>query len=229
MFEEIRETYPDLTNYEIRSYLANIMFYQDEVDKPINELSGGQRARISLLKLMLSDCNFILMDEPTNHLDIDSKEALEDALIAYEGTVLVISHDRYFLNKIAVKILDMHKDYVGEYLGNYDYYVEGLKEESMEDEKKIELTQTQIKKQEKKKKLKRLEVKKIKEKLERLEKETNPIDTKIHQLTEQSLKEGFYDDQEKVIKTFESIKNLEDKKLKLQDRWLELSLELEEN
>ena len=229
LFEEIRETYPDLTNYEIRSYLAKIMFYQDEVDKPINELSGGQRARISLLKLMLSDCNFILMDEPTNHLDIDSKEALEDALIAYEGTVLVISHDRYFLNKIAVKILDMHKDYVKEYLGNYDYYVEKLKEESMEDEKKIELTQTQIKKQEKKKKLKRLEVKKIKEKLEGLEKETNNIDTKIHQLTEQSLKDGFYDDQEKVIKTFESIKNLEDKKLKFQDRWLELSLELEEN
>ena len=91
------------------------------------------------------------------------------------------------------------------------------------------MTQTQIKKQEKKKKLKRLEVKKIKEKLEKLEKETNTIDTKIHQLTEQSLKDGFYDDQEKVIKTFESIKNLEDKKLKLQDRWLELSLELEEN
>ncbi len=78
------------------------------------------------------------------------KEALEDALLAYEGTVLVISHDRYFLNKIAVKILDMHKDYMKEYLGNYDYYVEKLKEESMEDEKKIELTQTQIKKQEKK-------------------------------------------------------------------------------
>ena len=123
----------------------------------------------------------------------------------------------------------MHKNYIKEYLGNYDYYVEKLKEESMQDEKKIELTQTQIKKQEKKKKLKRLEVKKIKEKLERLEKETNTIDTKIHQLTEQSLKDGFYDDQEKVIKTFESIKNLEDKKLKLQDRWLELSLELEEN
>ena len=146
LFEEIRETYPDLTNYEIRSYLAKIMFYQDEVDKPINELSGGQRARISLLKLMLSDCNFILMDEPTNHLDIDSKEALEDALIAYEGTVLVISHDRYFLNKIAVKILDMHKDHIKEYLGNYDYYVEKLKEESIEDEKKTDLTQTQIKK-----------------------------------------------------------------------------------
>lgn len=228
IFDEIRDTYPDLTNYEIRSYLAKIMFYGDDVEKPINELSGGQRARISLLKLMLSDCNFILMDEPTNHLDIDSKEALEDAILAYEGTILVISHDRYFLNKIAVKILDMHKDKMKEYLGNYDYYVEKTKEEEREDEKTPTKTKTQIKKEEKKIKLQRNEIRKIKKELEKIEKESNSIDTKIHKLTEDSLKEGFYDNKDKVIKTFDSIKTLEDKKNRLQDKWLELSLELEE-
>lgn len=227
IFDEIRQAYPDLTDFEIRSYLAKIMFYADDVNKPINELSGGQRARISLLKLMLSDCNFILMDEPTNHLDIDSKEALEDAILAYEGTVLVISHDRYFLNKIAVKILDMKKDQMKEYLGNFDYYVEKTKEEQMKDEKKPLKTKTQIKKEEKKIKLQRNEVRKIKKELEKIEKETNSIDAKIHKLTEDSLKDGFYDDQDLVIKTFDNIKNLENKKERLQDRWLDLSLKLE--
>ncbi|MSS78152.1 ABC-F family ATP-binding cassette domain-containing protein [Anaerococcus sp. AGMB00486] len=228
IFDEIRGAYPDLTDFQIRSYLAKIMFYGDDVKKPINELSGGQRARISLLKLMLSDCNFILMDEPTNHLDIDSKEALEDAILAYEGTVLVISHDRYFLNKIAVKILDMHKDNMREYLGNYDYYVQKTKEEAMVDEKKPSKTKTQIKKEEKKIKLQRNEIRKIKKEIEKLEKETNSIDAKIHKLTEDSLKDGFFDNQENVIKTFDTIKNLEDKKQRLQNKWLELSLELED-
>lgn len=96
IFEEISSTYPMLSNFEIRSYLAKFMFYDTDIDRPISELSGGERARISLLKLMISDCNFILLDEPTNHLDIDSKEILEDAILDYEGTMLIISHDRYF-------------------------------------------------------------------------------------------------------------------------------------
>lgn len=228
IFDEIRDSYPDLSNFQIRSYLAKIMFYEDDIEKPIKDLSGGQRARISLLKLMLSDSNFILMDEPTNHLDIDSKEALEDALLAYEGTVLVISHDRYFLNKIAVKILDMQQDQMKEYLGNYNYYVEKIKEELMEDEKKPNKTKTQIKKEEKKIKLQKSEIRKIKNEIQKLEKELNTIDNKIYKLTEESLKEGFYDDKEKVIKTFDDIKNLENRKQRLQDKWLDLSLEIEE-
>src|SRR5699024_9778845 len=98
IIDEIWDSYPMMTNYEVRSYLAKFMFYEDDVYREISELSGGERSRISLLKLMLSDCNFILMDEPTNHLDIDSKEILEDAILDYEGSVLIISHDRYFLN-----------------------------------------------------------------------------------------------------------------------------------
>lgn len=229
IFEEIRYTYPDLIDYEIRSYLAKIMFYSEDVEKPISDLSGGQRVRISLLKLMLSDCNFILMDEPTNHLDIDSKEALEDALIAYEGTILVISHDRYFLNKISKKTLEMQKDKMKEYLGNYDYYVEKTREEALEDEKKPTKTKTQLKKDEKKKKLKRNEIKKVKQKIKSLEKEANEMDIKIRKLTEKSLKDGFYDDEEDVIKTFSKIKEYEDRKKILQDKWLELSLEIEES
>ena len=135
IFDEIRETFPMLTNFEIRSYLAKFMFYDTDVFREISELSGGERARISLLKLMISDCNFILMDEPTNHLDIDSKEILEDAILDFEGTLLIISHDRYFLNKIASKILDMKSDRMDLYLGNYDYYQEKLREMSLTEEK----------------------------------------------------------------------------------------------
>ncbi len=149
IFDEIRETFPMLTNFEIRSYLAKFMFYDTDVFREISELSGGERARISLLKLMISDCNFILMDEPTNHLDIDSKEILEDAILDFEGTLLIISHDRYFLNKIASKILDMKSDRMDLYLGNYDYYQEKLREMSLTEEEKSTVTKTQVKKERK--------------------------------------------------------------------------------
>ena len=161
IFEEISQTYPMMTNFEIRSYLAKFMFYGDDVDREIAELSGGERARISLLKLMISDTNFILMDEPTNHLDIDSKEILEDAILDYEGTMLIISHDRYFLNKIAVKILDMKSDGMDEYLGNYTYYENKLREQSQSIEQGQSISKTQLVKEKKKQNLKKNEIKKI--------------------------------------------------------------------
>src|SRR5699024_10123256 len=126
---------PDLNHYEIRTYLSKFLFVGDNIFKEISELSGGERGRLSLLKLMLSNANFLLMDEPTNHLDIDSKEVLEEALQSYEGTALIISHDRYFLNKVADKILEMSEDGIKEYLGNYDYYIK-KKNEAVEEEEK---------------------------------------------------------------------------------------------
>ena len=227
IFDEIRETFPMLTNFEIRSYLAKFMFYDTDVFREISELSGGERARISLLKLMISDCNFILMDEPTNHLDIDSKEILEDAILDFEGTLLIISHDRYFLNKIASKILDMKADGMDLYLGNYDYYQEKLKEMSLTEEEKSTVTKTQIKKERKKEKLKRDEVKAIKKEINQIEKDMEDIDKKLKILTKESLEEGFYDDQKRVADLFKEMKDLEEKRDSLDEKWLDLNLELE--
>lgn len=124
IFEEISDDYPDMTNTRIRSALAAFLFTNDDVFKLIGDLSGGERARVSLCKLMLSNCNFLMLDEPTNHLDIDSREILEDAIRAYTGTVLCVSHDRYFINRTATRILDLTHQTLLNYIGNYDYYLE---------------------------------------------------------------------------------------------------------
>ena len=124
IFQEISDTYPEMTNGEIRNVLAAFVFEGDDVFKLISSLSGGEKGRISLAKIMLSKANCLILDEPTNHLDIFSKEILENAINNYEGTVLYVSHDRYFINKTATKIIELSKDGVKEYLGNYDYYIE---------------------------------------------------------------------------------------------------------
>ena len=124
LFEEISDEYPTLTNTEIRNVLAAFLFTGDDVFKRIQDLSGGERGRVSLAKLMLSNANFLILDEPTNHLDIMSKEILEDAIHNYQGTVLYVSHDRYFINKTAHRILDLTTHNFINYIGNYDYYLE---------------------------------------------------------------------------------------------------------
>ena len=130
VYDEIADTYPTLTTTEIRNILAAFLFTGDDVFKLVGECSGGERGRISLAKLMLSEANFLILDEPTNHLDIVSKEILEDALNRYEGTVLYVSHDRYFINRTAHRILELNAQTLTGYLGDYDYYLE----------KKIEMT-----------------------------------------------------------------------------------------
>ena len=124
LFQEIQDTYPNMNNTQIRNTLAAFLFTGDDVFKLIRDLSGGERGRVSLAKLMLSDANFLLMDEPTNHLDITSKEILESALNRYTGTVLYVSHDRYFINRTATRILDLTNGSFINYIGNYDYYLE---------------------------------------------------------------------------------------------------------
>ena len=124
LFEEISDEYPQMNNTEIRSILAAFLFTGDDVFKRISDLSGGERGRVSLAKLMLSEANFIILDEPTNHLDITSKEILENALRQYEGTVLYVSHDRYFINQTATRILELTGNTLVNYIGNYDYYLE---------------------------------------------------------------------------------------------------------
>lgn len=124
LFDELQDTYPDMNNTKIRNVLAAFLFTGDDVFKRIGDLSGGERGRVSLAKLMLSNANFLILDEPTNHLDITSKEILEQALNQYTGTVLYVSHDRYFINKTATRILELTGETFINYIGNYDYYLE---------------------------------------------------------------------------------------------------------
>ena len=137
IFDEIADAYPDLNNTKVRNVLAAFLFTGDDVYKRIGDLSGGERGRVSLAKLMLSDANFLILDEPTNHLDITSKEILEDALKNYTGTVFFVSHDRYFINQTATRVLELTGETVINYIGNYDYYLE----------KREQLTQVYVKKQ----------------------------------------------------------------------------------
>lgn len=124
LFDELQDTYPNMNNTEVRNTLAAFLFTEDDVFKLIGNISGGEKGRVSLAKLMLGKANFLILDEPTNHLDITSKEILEDALNAYEGTVLYVSHDRYFINRTATKIIELSDGKLTEYLGDYDYYIE---------------------------------------------------------------------------------------------------------
>ena len=124
LFDELQDAYPDMDNTQVRNVLAAFLFTGDDVFKRIGDLSGGERGRVSLAKLMLSESNFLILDEPTNHLDMVSREILEDALNQYTGTVLYVSHDRYFINRTATRILELTEHTFVNYIGNYDYYLE---------------------------------------------------------------------------------------------------------
>lgn len=224
VIDEIWDDNPKFNYYDVRSLLAQFLFTGDDLFKIIGDLSGGEKGRLSLLKLMLSESNFLLMDEPTNHLDIDSKEILEDSLINYDGTVLVVSHDRYFLNKVTNKIIDMSHDDVFEYLGNYDYYLEKKAElEQTDDEIVVAKTKTQINAERKKdrnlkseKKKREKEVKDIEEKIENNENEIASLEDKLCQQTT-------YNDKNLVLEINEKIQVLNAELDELYAVWSELT------
>ena len=193
IFEEISDTYPTLTETEIRNMLAAFLFTNDDVFKLISSLSGGERGRVSLAKLMLSEANFLILDEPTNHLDIASKEILEEALNSYTGTVLYVSHDRYFINQTATRILELTNQAVVNYIGDYDYYLEKKEEltekyapiqqteETTSDEATPEasegkLTWQQQKEEQARKRKQEAELKKTEQRIEELETRDREID-----------------------------------------------------
>ena len=188
IFQEISDTYPALTETEIRNMLAAFLFTGDDVFKEISALSGGERGRVSLAKLMLSEANFLILDEPTNHLDIASKEILEEALNSYTGTVLYVSHDRYFINQTATRILDLTNQAVVNYIGDYDYYLEKKDEltekyaPSLTEEAEIKnvseskLTWQQQKEEEARKRKLANELKKVEARIEELETRDKEID-----------------------------------------------------
>ena len=190
IFQEISDTYPTLTETEIRNMLAAFLFTGDDVFKLISSLSGGERGRVSLAKLMLSEANFLILDEPTNHLDIASKEILEEALNSYTGTVLYVSHDRYFINQTATRIMDLTNQAIVNYIGDYDYYLE--KEEEMtriyapaqetaaqevkENVSETKLTWQQQKEEQALKRKRENELKKVEARIEELEARDKEID-----------------------------------------------------
>ena len=188
IFQEISDTYPTLTETEIRNMLAAFLFTGDDVFKEISSLSGGERGRVSLAKLMLSEANFLILDEPTNHLDIASKEILEEALNSYTGTVLYVSHDRYFINQTATRILDLTNQAVVNYIGDYDYYLEKKDEltekyaPSQTEEAEVKniseskLTWQQQKEEEARKRKLANELKKVEARIEELETRDKKID-----------------------------------------------------
>lgn len=184
VLDEVWDAFPNMSTKELRNVLASFLFTGDDVFKIISTLSGGEKCRINLLKLMLSKNNFLLLDEPTNHLDIMSREALEDALIEYDGTMLVISHDRYFLNKVVNKIYELNQEGIKEYLGNYSYFVEKKKNpKSFEELEQTDGGITKTKLQEERKKKRDLE-KAQKEQLQKVKNIENLIADKEQLLSE---------------------------------------------
>ena len=221
IIDEIWDNNPNLTQTSIRNMLGSFLFEGEEVFKQISTLSGGERARIAILKLILSNANFLLLDEPTNHLDIDSKEVLEQALFGYTGTIFTISHDRYFLNTVVDKVLVLDENGITEYLGNYDYYIE--KKKQVQDlnqvEEKEEKTKTQIKDERRKEREQRELEKKNRIKRQSVEKEIEETELKIEELDVLLCQEEVYSNPERSKEVSQEKILLEDKLATLYDEW----------
>ena len=223
VMDEIWDEFPKLEHFEIRKYLAEFLFVGDDIFKTIDELSGGERGRLSLLKIMLKGANFLVLDEPTNHLDIDSKEILEDALLKYEGTVLSISHDRYFLNKTVDKIFEMKNDSINVFLGNYDYYLEKTTEVELEDGNYK--SKTEIAKEKKLEREERRKNKALRKERENLESEIANFEEKLSTIDNKLADSATYNDfnlANNLSKKRETLANTLDE---LYESWMELEEE----
>ena len=222
--DEVWDTFPNMTQTEVRSALASFLFKGDEVFKPLSKMSGGERARVSLLKLMLKGSNFLLLDEPTNHLDASSREELEKTLLDYSGTMLIVSHDRYFINKIADRILLLTNNGVKEYLGNYDYYLERTTAE------KSGAVPTENKKDKKEKtqndyflqKQKQSEERKRQTKLKKAETEIERLDEEIAKTQELLSSEEVAADYEKLMEFSKLLEDLQKQQEEQYEIWEEL-------
>ena len=235
LFDEISDTYPDMNNTQIRNILAAFLFTGEDVFKKIGDLSGGERGRVSLVKLMLSKANFLLLDEPTNHLDILSKDVLESALNSFPGTICYVSHDRYFINKTATRILDLTGNRLLNYIGNYDYYIE--KREAVEgaanlsvnniEEKPAEVSDSKQEWIENKNA--QAQKKKITNALNKCEKEIEKIEEKLALIDEEFANPEISSNVGKLMELQKEKTALEEKLEKLMNEWEELTLSLEEN
>lgn len=220
IIEELWDENPKLNYYQVRTFLSQFLFFGEDIFKEVGDLSGGERSRLALLKLMLSKTNLLLMDEPTNHLDIDSKEVLEEALKNYNGTLLVISHDRYFLNKVTDKILELSEEGMEEFLGNYDYYLE--KKNQVEEEEEETKTKTQIKLEKKKEKKKIEEKRKKKRNFIELEEQIILNEKEIENIDKELSNPHVYENLENVKQLTKQRERTENLVEKLYDKLLNL-------
>ena len=221
--DEIWDTFPNMTQTQVRSALGSFLFKGDEVFKPLNKMSGGERARVSLLKLMLDGSNFLLLDEPTNHLDSASREQLEDTLKNYEGTMLVISHDRYFINKLADRVLVMEKHGLKEYLGNYDNYAEKVKNQSSEISEVKQEKESKGKNDYQLQKQKQAEERKRKTQLAKTEKLIEQLEVEIEETNTLLQSEEVISNYEKLMELTEKLEDLNIQLENAYDLWGELS------
>lgn len=223
VLDELWDDYPEKTEKEIRTVLGNFLFSGDEVLKTVSSLSGGEKARLALAKLMLKKANFLIMDEPTNHLDLDSKEVLENALINFPGTILFVSHDRYFINKIATKIFELSTEGIAEYIGDYDYYIakkaemielEQLKEPTIETKEqkqgKLSYEQEKILKKKERQRQRRIE---------ELENKIAEIEEAIAENNEMLCDPNIYQDHEKAQKIHDQNVMLTEQLDQLMEEW----------
>lgn len=221
IIDEIWEDNKQLTQTSLRTMLGAFLFEGEDVFKKISTLSGGERARVAILKLILSNANLLLLDEPTNHLDIDSKEVLEEALSGYTGTIFTISHDRYFLNTVVDKVLVLDENGITEYLGNYDYYIE--KKKQIQEMNTIEVieekTKTQLKEEKRKEREQREAEKKNRVKRQNIEKEIEETEAKIEEMDVLLCQEEVYSNPEKSKDVSQQKANLEEKLSVLYEEW----------
>ena len=227
IFEEISDDFPTLTNTEIRNMLAAFLFTGDDVFKPIHNLSGGEKGRVSLAKLMLSEANLLILDEPTNHLDITSKEILENALNNYTGTLLYVSHDRYFINRTADRILELNSEGLTEYLGNYDYYLE-KKQENTTSAGSLKISSNNIKNEAaaldyKAQKAEAARIKKLNNDLNKLEDKIAHTEQAISDIDAWLNDSSNGTDTAGLIKKQKEKESLDEELLILYDKWEELS------
>ncbi len=231
ILSEVWDAFPRLEPGDVRNVLALFLFTGDDVYQKIETLSGGEKGRVSLAKLMLKRDNLLLLDEPTNHLDMDSREVLEGALEDFEGTILAVSHDRYFINRVANRILEMRPDGVREYLGNYDDYLEKKRREQAgeEDADVPGMTRTQQDKIRRKERLRRESKKTLEQRLGRAEEEISRVEGEIRSLEERMGDPALYQNPEEARRVADEHRQRQDDLDRLYEEWEELSRAVEES
>lgn len=243
VLHELWDDHPTIPEVNIRTLLGSFLFSGEDVEKSINSLSGGERARVALAKLALEKNNFLVLDEPTNHLDIDSKEVLENALIDFTGTLLFVSHDRYFINRMATKVIEVNEDGATLYLGDYDYYLQKKEKQRIlqesessrnetttnEDDTDKQNTSTQEATSDRQAlKEKQKNVRKLNRQIEAIEEELEIIDEQLASLSESLNDPDLYSDTDKLAKLSSKHQSIESKQLNLMEEWENLQLELDE-
>ena len=227
--DEVWDMFPQMTHTQVRTALGSFLFKGDEVFKQLSTFSGGERARVALLKLMLAGGNFLLLDEPTNHLDTGSREALENTLKSYDGTLLIISHDRYFINKLASRVLYLDKNGITEYLGNYDFYAERSKEKSsvvtavkQGTAEKPKVNEYKLRKEQ------QSNLRKLKTKIRRCEEEMDSLDSSIEQVQQQISDPAAASDFDKLLELTSTLEKYQQRQSEICDEWEQLQLQAEE-